>query len=108
MAERELVDLLVGFAEFLGYHDGDLTAAARTFLERHIVVETHVIELRGGGWAIEHPRSCREDGKSLLDCPVTHAAQLSVIKSNTTGRFYVEVQPDDPSKLKFLGEVTSA
>lgn len=34
--------------------------------------QCHIIDLRQGGWTLQHPLSCRPN---LFDCPVNHAAE---------------------------------
>lgn len=50
----------------------------------------HVIEIREDGWAVEHPQSCRDSSRSLLDCPVTLGAQSLASPPRPNGRYYCQ------------------
>lgn len=112
----ERVRLLADFAQWLntseggavepGYDDrADVERAAEHFLLSYKEPEVeHVLEIREDGWGLEHPRRCREGGKSLLDCPVYKAATHSLVVPSVPGRYRVRVADDEAKKLAFLGD----
>jgi hypothetical protein len=87
MDERELTerigDAIFAYYDGFGQHPG-LTRAygaaeaviaaipGLTVIDRD---EQHVIEFRADGWTIQHPLTCRADGRSLFDCEVNRAAE---------------------------------
>jgi hypothetical protein len=76
------------------------------YLREPIHDHDHVLQVKGDGtWALEHPLRCRTGGQVLADCPVTYAAQQSVLVAGVKGRYRVRVNSANESKLVFLGRV---
>lgn len=84
--EPELVTR-IGDAIFAYYDMFDHPGVTRAYAAAEAVVaaipgltvidldEQHVIEFRPDGWTIQHPLTCRADGRSLFDCEVNRAAE---------------------------------
>lgn len=67
----------------------------------------HVAEYRDSGVSIEHPVTCRLDGKSLHDCPTWNAVQDDHDTNDVTrGRYYVELGDDGLPVLEPLPVAT--
>jgi hypothetical protein len=89
----ELASILRTLARGLPFHQDALREAADVLDPPD---QGHVIELRDGPWALQHPWACRPN---LLDCPVQQAAMM-VRHANQSrppcgeGRFACWVAPD--------------
>lgn len=46
-------------------------------------------------WSIEHPVTCRLDGKRILDCPV-HGLVAEAEGIEERGRYFIELDDDSP------------
>ena len=58
----------------------------------------HVLDQTDNGWSIEHPVTCRLDGKRLTDCEAHRlvSADLNGRDPGVRGRFYVELSDESP------------
>lgn len=75
----------------MGHGCPDPYAATKVLLLDH----RHVADYRNDGVSIEHPVTCRLDGKSLHDCAVWEAVRSDDdVIAVTRGRYYVELGED--------------
>ena len=63
------VSLFLGSGGYIKCSRGDCPnpSAASDVLD---LDHRHVVELSNSGWSVEHPATCRTNGKRLLDCAI--------------------------------------